>query len=405
MPSFQARHVALALAGLLLAGGVLLMRESVGTPAGGGKPPPAPAIQVDVATVRYQAITDWHEYSGRLEAVDRVEIRPLVSGTLTQVHFQDGALVRRGDPLFTIDPRPYQAAVDEAQAQLTAATAQAAYTGADLARAQRLLAGNAIARRDFEEKRNAAREASARVQAAQAALQSARLDLEHTRIVAPISGRVSKAEATEGNVVDRGNARPLTTMVSVSQLYASFEMDEQAFLGMNGAAATGAGATVPVSMGLANEQGYPRQGRLAFLDNSLDPQTGTIRVRALFDNPDGRLRPGLYARVRLGAGAPHEAVLLREQAIGTDQAKRFVMLVDAANTVSYREVTLGASREGWRVVQSGLAAGDQVVVNGLQRIRPGDTVQPTLVRADGSALAAGDAAPLPGPAPDAQHRS
>ncbi|MGB3704886.1 efflux RND transporter periplasmic adaptor subunit [Castellaniella sp.] len=404
MPSFHARHVALALAGLLLAGGVLLMRESVGTPAAGGKPSTAPAIQVDVATIQYQAITDWHEYSGRLEAVDRVEIRPLVSGTLTQVHFQDGALVQRGDPLFTIDPRPYQAAVDEAQAQLTAATAQAAYTGADLSRAQRLLAGNAIARRDFEEKRNAAREASARVQAAQATLQSARLDLEHTRIVAPISGRVSKAEATEGNVVGLGSAQPLTTVVSVSQLYASFEMDEQAFLDMNGAAATNAGTTIPVSMGLANEQGYPRQGRLAFLDNSLDPQTGTIRVRALFDNPDGLLRPGLYARVRLGAGAPHQAVLLREQAIGTDQSKRFVMLVDDANTVSYREVTLGASREGWRVVQAGLTAGDRVVVNGLQRVRPGVTVAPTPVRED-DALAAGDASTLPGPAPDAQHRS
>ena len=405
MFSFHARHAALALAGLLLASGFLLMRESAGTLADAGQPSPAPAIQVDVATIRYQAITDWHEYSGRLEAVDRVEIRPLVSGTLTQVHFKDGALVRRGDPLFTIDPRPYQAAVDEAQAQLTAATAKAAYTGADLARGQRLLAGNAIARRDFEEKRNAAREAAARVQAARAALQSARLDLEHTRIVAPISGRVSKAEATEGNVVGLGGARPLTTMVSVAQLYASFEVDEQTFLQMNGAAAAAAGAAVPVSMGLANEQGYPRRGRLAFLDNSLDPRTGTIRVRALFDNPDGLLRPGLYARVRLGAGAPHEAVLLQEKAIGTDQAKRFVMVVDDANKAAYREVTLGAGREGWRVVRSGLAAGDRVVVNGLQRIRPGDTVAPKPVSADDGALAAGGALPLPGSAPDEQHQS
>ena len=253
MSSSHARYAALALAGLLLAGGLLLMRESAGTLADAGHPSPTPAIPVDVATIRYQAITDWHEYSGRLEAVERVEIRPLVSGTLTQVRFQDGARVRRGDPLFTIDPRPYQAAVDKAQAQLTAATAQAAYTGADLARARRLLAGNAIARRDFEEKRNAAREASARVQAAQAALRSAQLDLEHTRIAAPIDGRVSKAAVTEGNIVGAGDARPLTTMVSVSQLYASFEMDEQAFLEMNGTAASVAGTAVPVSMGLANE--------------------------------------------------------------------------------------------------------------------------------------------------------
>jgi multidrug efflux system membrane fusion protein len=405
MSSSHARYAALALAGLLLAGGLLLMRESAGTLADAGHPSPTPAIPVDVATIRYQAITDWHEYSGRLEAVERVEIRPLVSGTLTQVRFQDGTLVRRGDPLFTIDPRPYQAAVDEAQARLTAATAQAAYTGADLARAQRLLAGNAIARRDFEEKRNAAREASARVQAAQAALRSAQLDLEHTRIAAPIDGRVSKAAVTEGNVVGAGDARPLTTMVSVSQLYASFEMDEQAFLEMSGTAASDAGTAVPVSMGLANEPGYPRQGRLAFLDNSLDPSTGTIRVRALFDNPDGRLRPGLYARIRMGAGAPHDAVLLREQAIGTDQAKRFVMVVDDANKAAYREVTLGASREGWRVIRTGLTSGDRVVVNGMQRIRPGDTVAPTPVRADGGALAAGAATPLPGQSPDEQHRS
>ncbi|MGB6240998.1 MAG: efflux RND transporter periplasmic adaptor subunit [Castellaniella sp.] len=399
MPSFPARHVAFALAGLLLAGGVLLMRDSTGTPAGDGKLPPAPAIQVDVATIRYQAITDWHEYSGRLEAVDRVDIRPLVSGTLIQVHFQDGALVQRGDPLFTIDPRPYQAAVDEAQAQLTAAKAKDAYASADLSRGRRLLAGNAIARRDFEEKRNAAREASARVQAAQAALQSAQLDLEHTRITAPISGRVSKADATEGNVVGLGNARPLTTLVSVSQLYASFEVDEQTFLQMHDA---GAGAAAPVSMGLANEQDYPRHGTLAFLDNSLDPQTGTIRVRALFDNPDGLLRPGLYAKIRLGAGAPHEAVLLQEKAIGTDQAKRFVMVVDEANKTAYREVTLGASRDGRRVVRTGLSAGDRVVVNGIQRVRPGDIVAPTLVQTDDGALAVGA---LPGSKPDEQHQS
>ncbi|WP_322999786.1 efflux RND transporter periplasmic adaptor subunit [Castellaniella sp.] len=405
MFSFHARHAAIALAGLLLAGGFLLMRESAGGLTNAGASPSAPAIPVDVATIRYQAITDWHEYSGRLEAVDRVEIRPLVSGTLTQVHFKDGALVRQGDPLFTIDPRPYQAAVDEAQAQLAAATARVAYTDADLARARRLLAGNAIARRDFEEKRNAAREASARVQAAQAALQSARLDLEHTRIVAPISGRVSKADATAGNVVSVGGARPLTTMVSVSQLYASFEMDEQAFLQMNSAASAGAPASIPVSMGLANEQGYPRRGKLAFLDNSLDPQTGTIRVRALFDNPDGRLRPGLYAKVRLGSGAAHDAVLLQEKAIGTDQAKRFVMVVDAANKAAYREVTLGSGREGWRIVQTGLKAGDRVVVNGMQRLRPGDTVAPTPVQANDGALATRDTDTPSGSEPDRKQQS
>ncbi|WP_323017974.1 efflux RND transporter periplasmic adaptor subunit [Castellaniella sp.] len=404
MFSFHARHAAVALAGLLLAGGLLLMRDSEGGLAS-GESSATPAIPVDVATIQYQEITDWREYSGRLEAVDQVDIQPLVSGTLTRIHFKDGALVQRGDPLFTIDPRPYQAAVDEAQAQLTAASARVAYTKADLSRAQRLLAGNAIARQDFEEKRNAAREAAARQQAAQAALQSARLDLEHTHITAPISGRVSKAEATAGNVVRIGRAQPLTTLVSVSQLYASFDIDEQAFLQMNGAASANARASIPVSMGLANEQGYPRQGTLAFLDNSLDPNSGTIRVRALFDNPDGLLRPGLYAKVRLGTGASHDAVLLREKVIGTDQAKRFVLVLDDANKVAYREVTLGAGREGWRVVRAGLTAGDRVVVNGIQRIRPGDTVAPTPVAADDGRLAAHAPDAIPPTAPDQQQQS
>jgi len=399
------RRYAVAIAALLLAAGFLLVRKSIGGPA---SPSPAgpPAIPVDVATVQARKITDWHEYSGRLEAVDRVEIRPLVSGTLVKVHFKDGALVQRGDPLFTIDPRPYQAAVDEAQARLAAAKARAAYASADLARGQRLLAGNAIARRDFEEKRNAAREAAANVEAASAALQTARLDLEHTRIVAPISGRVSRAEVTEGNIVGAGEARPLTTLVSVAQIYATFEMDEPTFLRTMGSTAAGAAPAVPVSMGLASEKGHPRQGRLASLDNQLDPLSGTMRVRALFDNPDGLLRPGLYARILLGAGQPHDAVLLEEKAIGTDQAKRFVLVVDQANKVVYREVTLGAGRNGLRVVETGLKAGDKVVVGGMQRVQPGDLVAPTAIETDDTGrLAAGEAGTPAATAAPASHQS
>ncbi|HET8598104.1 MAG TPA: efflux RND transporter periplasmic adaptor subunit [Castellaniella sp.] len=390
MFTLRKRHAAV-IAALVLGSGFLLARNSVGGPS--ASTAAAPAIAVDVATVELRKITDWHEYSGRLEAVDRVEIRPLVSGTLVKVHFKDGALVKRGDPLFTIDPRPYQAAVDEAQARLAAATAKAAYTSADLARGQRLLAGNAIARRDFEEKRNASREAAANVEAARAALQSARLDLEHTRIVAPIAGRVSRAEVTEGNIVSAGGAQPLTTVVSVARIYASFEMDEPTFLQTARGTADGASPDVPVAMGLANETGYPRTGRLASLDNRLDPRSGTMRVRAVFDNPDGLLRPGLYARIRVGSGPAHDAVLLAEKAIGTDQAKRFVLLVDKANKVVYREVTLGAGRNGQRVIESGLRAGDRVVVSGMQRVRPGDVVAP---ESDAGKLASGD----PGGTPD-----
>jgi len=400
MFTLRKRHAAV-IAALVLGSGFLLARNSVGGPSA-ATAAAAPAIPVDVATVGLRKITDWHEYSGRLEAVDRVEIRPLVSGTLVKVHFKDGAMVERGDPLFTIDPRPYQAAVDEAQARLAAATAKAAYTSADLARGQRLLAGNAIARRDFEEKRNASREAAAHVEAARAALQTARLDLEHTRIVAPIAGRVSRAEVTEGNIVSAGGAQPLTTVVSVARIYASFEMDEPTFLQTARGTAGGVPSEVPVAMGLSNEPGYPRTGRLASLDNRLDPRSGTMRVRALFDNPDGLLRPGLYARIRVGAGPAHDAILLAEKAIGTDQAKRYVLLVDKTNKVVYREVTLGAGRNGQRIIESGLSAGDRVVVGGLQRVRPGDLVAP---EGDTGKLASGDAGAPDGSASPAPHQS
>lgn len=343
--------------------------------AQGAAPVPSPATAVEVATVSSRMMTDWHDYSGRLEAVDRVAIRPLVSGTLTAVHFTDGSLVHEGDLLFTIDPRPYQATVDRARAQLAAARARAAYTASDLARGKRLLADDAIAKRDYEEKRNASSEAAANLQAAQAVLESAELDLEHTRIVAPISGRVSRAELTVGNVVAAGpGSAPLTSLVSMSRMYASFDVDEQSFLKVVNPARKPGGASMPILLGLADESGYTRQGRLAFVDNRLDTSSGTIRVRAVFDNPDGVLVPGLYARIRLGGGAPHQAILIDERAIGTDQGKRFVVTVDEHDKTAYREVRLGAGEQGLRVVEAGLKAGERIVVNGLQRIRPGDLV-------------------------------
>lgn len=338
---------------------------------------------VDVATVANQPIVDWHDYSGRLEAVDRVEIRPQVSGTITAVHFKDGALVAKGAPLFTIDPRPYAAALDQARAGLAAAEARAAYTAADLARGERLIADNAIARRVLEEKQNAAREAEANRLAARAAVESARLDLEHTRITAPVAGRLSRAEATAGNVVAAGaGSAPLTTLVSVARIYAAFDVDEQSFLALiNG---RHAGAAVPVRLGLANEDDYPRSGSVSSVDNRMDTSSGTIRVRAIFDNPDGTLLPGLYARIRLGSSTARDAVLIDERAIGTDQDKRFVLVVDAENRTAYREVTLGAAQGSLRVVESGLQAGERIVINGLQRTRPGQTVSPVPVLMSGA---------------------
>lgn len=347
----------------------------------GSSAPAAPATVVDVAEVVSHSVIDWQSYSGRLEAVDRVEIRPLVPGTLTAVHFKDGNLVKKGDVLFTIDQRPYAAEVARAQAQLAGADARAAYTASDLARGERLLADNAIARRDFEEKQNAAREAAANLQMAQASLRTARLNLEYSRITAPVSGRISRAEITPGNLVAVGsNAPPLTTLVSVSRMYASFDVDEQSFLKyVNPARANGEGAQVPVHLGLANEDSYSREGKIASVDNRVDTSSGTIRLRAVFDNADGMLLPGLYARIRLGGGASHPAVLIDEKAIGTDQDKRFVLVVDADNRTAYREIRVGANHNGLREVTSGLKTGERIVVNGLQRVRPGELIKPNQV--------------------------
>ncbi|KDC17486.1 putative multidrug efflux pump BpeE [Bordetella bronchiseptica E014] len=363
---------------LLAAGGAYSLLRSPGGPALAQAVPAA--APVDVAPALGRTIVDWQRYSGRLEAIDRIDIRPLVSGTLTEVHFQDGSLVKKGDVLFTIDPRPYVAEVDRARAALAAARARVSYTAADLARGQRLLAENAIARRDFEEKQNAAREAAANLQGAQAALESAELNLGYTRIAAPVDGRVSRAEVTVGNVVAAGAASvPLTTLVSVARMYASFDVDEQTFLKYVNPARNG---SVPVQLGLANEDGYSREGRVQSVDNRMDPTSGTIRVRAVFDNADGSLVPGLYARIRLGGGAPRDAVLVDERAIGTDQNKRFVLVLEEGNRTAYREVLLGANVGPLRVIENGLHAGERIVVNGLQRVRPGDVVAPSQVSMD-----------------------
>lgn len=376
---FRNRYIATAAVFTVIAIAVAGTLSAIGVDSTAVAQQAPQAASVDVAEVVSKQITDWQQYSGRLEAVDRVEIRPLVSGTLTAVHFKDGALVKKGEVLFTIDPRPYAAEVARAQAQLAGAEARAGYTASDVARGQRLLGDNAIARRDYEEKQNAAREAAANVQAAQAALRSAKLNLEYTQITAPVSGRISRAEVTIGNIVSVGsNTPPLSTLVSVSKIYASFDVDEQSFLKyVNPSRAKG--TQVPVYLGLANEDAYSREGKVGSVDNRLDASSGTIRVRAVFDNADGQLLPGLYARIRLGGGAPREAVLISEKALGTDQDKRFVLVLDKDNHATYREVHVGANQDGLRVIESGLKSGERVVVNGLQRVRPGDTVAPNVV--------------------------
>jgi multidrug efflux system membrane fusion protein len=337
-----------------------------------------PTVEVDVAAVISQTITDYQSYSGRIEAVHNVEIRPLVSGTIVAVHFRDGATVRKGDPLFTIDRRPYQAEVDRAAAQLASAEARNSYASADWARAQRLLSDNAIAKRDHDQAQNAEREASAGVKAAKAALEAAQINLGYTAITAPVSGRVSRAELTVGNIVSAGaNAPVLTTLVSTSPIYASFDVDEQAYLRF---LSRDSKAIVPVSVGLADETGYSRQGVIDSVDNRLDTSSGTIRVRARLANEDGVLVSGLYVRARVGGGVPHQAVLVSDAAIQTDQDKKYVLLVDKDSKVRYREVKVGDQHQSLRVITGGLRPGDRIVVNGVQRVRPGDTVRPKMVQ-------------------------
>jgi len=380
--SHSRKRIVLAVAAVLVVAGFgsLVAMRLDSHPAVAAEAPPAP--EVDVAAVLKRNIVDWQTYSGRMAAVEKVEVRPQVSGTIVSVNFRDGALVKKGDTLFVIDPRPYQAAVDEAAAQVAAAQARTGYAQSDWARAQRLIGDNAIARRDYDEKQNAAREASANLKAAQAALEAAQINLGYTRIVAPVAGRVSRAEITVGNVVSAGASAPtLTTLVSVSPIYAEFDADEQTYLDyisrMKG------GSKVPVELGLANETGYSRTGTIESVDNRLDTTSGTIRVRARFDNADGALVPGLYARIKVSGSAPHPALLVDEAAIGTDQDKKFVYVVDGAGKVAYRTVQIGGQQGNLRVILSGLQAGDHVIVNGTQRVRAGEAVRSHTVPMNG----------------------
>jgi membrane fusion protein, multidrug efflux system len=359
--------------------------QAVSAPA---TPPPAP---VSVAKVLEKSVTEWDEFSGRVQAIDRVEVRPQISGLITEVHFSDGQLVKKGDLLFTIDPRPFQAALAHAQADLAAAQARVALAGINNTRNQGLIASHAIAQSELDTTNNALAEAQAAVKADEAAVQTAQINLAYTAITAPVTGRVSRAEMTVGNLVNDGvNAPVLTRLVSVSPVYVEFEVDEQTYLkyAANGASGNSGVEKIAVGMGLANQDGYPRTGHIESLDNQLDTSSGTIRVRAVFDNPTGDLTPGLYAKVRTGGSASETAILVDDRAIGTDQDKKFVMVIDADNKANYRAVELGPMVNGLRVVRSGLHKDERIVVNGLQRVRPNSIVDPTEVTMDRNANAA-----------------
>jgi multidrug efflux system membrane fusion protein len=365
-----------------------------GVQRSGAEPPAAPAAPqatpVSVATVTQVDVAMWEEFSGRLEAVERVHVRPRVAGTVQAVHFREGALVREGDLLVTIDPAPYAAEVERAEAEVVAAQARAAYAASDRERAEKLWADRAIAQREHDERVHAWRTAEANLRAARASLQSARLALGYTQVRAPVSGRVGKLEVTVGNLVGAGPDAPvLTTLVSVNPIYASFEADEQVVMRALRTLPGGAGARtqierIPVELRTAShaDNAPPLEGRLQLVDNQVDARSGTVRVRAVFDNKDGSLMPGQFARLRMGQAKTEPALLVNERAIGTDQSKKFVMVVGEDSKVAYREVSLGAHVNGLRMVTSGLKPGERIVVNGLQRIRPGALVEPKPVAMD-----------------------
>lgn len=328
-----------------------------------------PPAAVTVAPVEEKEIVEWNEFTGRTEPVDSVEIRPRTSGYIQEVKFQSGQLVKKGDVLFIIDPRWNQAAFDQRQAEYDQAKGEADRT--DL-----LLKNNAISAEEAEARK-------ARYASAKAALDSARLDLEYTEVRSPIDGRVSRALLTEGNYVSglAGSATLLTTVVSVDPVYVYADVDEESILKFNRLVeekklGNTDGGKIPVELQLADESNFPHKGTIESFDNRLDPDTGSILLRAVFPNDDGRILPGLFARIRIPLSEKHEALLVDERAIGTDQANKFVLTLTRTNTVEYQAVTLGPVIDGKRVIRTGLAAGQEIVVNGLQRVRPGMPVAP-----------------------------
>ncbi|HWT72196.1 MAG TPA: efflux RND transporter periplasmic adaptor subunit [Oxalicibacterium sp.] len=382
-PRFSRSAIAIAVGVLLIVGiatvslsGHAEKTSSAGAPA---------ATPVSVAAVLERSVTEWDDFSGRVEAVDQVEIRPRISGTIDAVHFQDGQLVKKGDRLFTIDPRPYKAELARAEAARAGAQARLSLAKTELERTRKLLEERAVAQRELDTRQNAYQEADANLKATDAAVQTARLNLQYTEITAPIAGRVSRAEITVGNLVATGPTAPvLTRVVSVSPMYVNFEIDEPTYIryASSGAAGNSGVSRIPVEMGLTSETGYPRDGHIKSFDNRLDNGSGTIRVRAVFDNENGALTPGMFARVRTGTAQAENALLIDDRAVGTDQDKKYVMVVGADNKAVYRPVTLGPIVDGLRVIRGGLKKDERIVVDGLQRIRPNDTVAPETVAMD-----------------------
>ncbi len=334
--------------------------------------PPAPAVSA--ADVVVKSISQWDSFNGRIEAVESVQLRPRVSGYIDKVNYTDGQEVKKGEVLFTIDDRTYRAALEQAQATLARAKTQASLAQSEANRTDKLINTNLVSREEWEQRRSAAVQAQADIRAAQAAVDAAQLNLDFTKVTAPIDGRASRALITSGNLVTAGDsASVLTTLVSQKTVYVYFDVDESTYLHYQNLARSGQGASsnhpaLPVEIGLAGEEGYPHQGKVDFLDNQLTPSTGTIRMRALLDNAQRQFTPGLFARVRLPGSAEFKATLIDDKAVLTDQDRKYVYIVDKEGKAQRRDITPGRLADGLRIVQQGLTPGDKVIVEGLQKV-------------------------------------
>lgn len=354
--------------------------ESPQSQAQGG-PPPAPPVSV--AKVIQHKITEWDEFTGRLEATESVSLRPRISGYIDSVTFTEGTLIKEGEVLFTIDSDAFDAEVNRLSAELADEQSQLQLAKSSYKRALGLNNTNAISKEDLDSRSAELDQAKARVRSVAAALDAAKLNLSYTKVTAPIAGRVSRAVQTKGNYVSAGSSL-LTTIVSVDRMYAYFDTDEQTYLKylqleQQGTLPSTRYGKNPVYLGLANESDHPHEGYVDFIDNQIDTSTGTIRGRAVFENDNGQFVPGMFARLKLIGSAPYDAILISDKAIATDLKTKFVLVVDDQNTAQYRSIILGEKINGLRIVKSGLTAEDRIVVNGLQRVRPGSPVAPSEV--------------------------
>ena len=358
---------------------------------GAAAAPPTP--EVSVAEVVVRDVAQWDEFTGRIEAVETVEVRPRVGGYIEKVNFAEGKEVKKGDVLFVIDQRPYRAELNRLQAELARARSEADLARSQVARAQKMIDVNAISREEYDQRVAATAQAVASVHGAEAALETAKLNLEFSEVRSPIDGRAGQALVTAGNLVSTASATVLTTVVSIDPVYAYFQGDEQTYLrygkmARDGERASSRDAHNPVFVGLANEEGFPHEGYMDFVDNQVDAATGTIRGRAVLANKDRVFTPGLFARIKLLGSGTHSSLLIDDKAVLTDQDRKYVYVLGADNKAERRDVKIGRTDNGLRVVTDGLAAGDRVIVNGVQKVFfPGMQVKPLAVAMDGKPMA------------------